>query len=100
MDNKVKNGKGCQGTCIKDTWTKPKRGVGLRVGGGVEWDGENVDNEKKKSCWVRVAVCVYVWMALPGNLVDGFPFLSTDRETKAEACSASLKERRIMCAHH
>ena len=31
-------GKGHQGTCIKDTWTKPK-GVGLRVGGedgGVE----------------------------------------------------------------
>ena len=28
-----KKGKGCQGTCIKDPWMKPK-GVGLRVGGG------------------------------------------------------------------
>ena len=26
-------GKGHQGTCINDTWTKPK-GVGSRVGGG------------------------------------------------------------------
>ena len=25
-DNKGKKGKGHQGTCIKDTWTKPKRG--------------------------------------------------------------------------
>ena len=37
-----------QGTCIKDTWTKPK-GVGLRVGGGDGWGrevwwGENGDN--------------------------------------------------------
>ena len=30
------NRKGCQGTCIKDTWTKPK-GDGLRVGGGDGW---------------------------------------------------------------
>ena len=30
------SGKGCQGTCIKDSWTKPK-GVGLRVGGGDGW---------------------------------------------------------------
>ena len=27
-------GEGFSGTCIKDTWTKPK-GVGSRVGGGV-----------------------------------------------------------------
>ena len=27
---------GCQGTCIKDTWTIPKR-VGSRVGGGDGW---------------------------------------------------------------
>ena len=27
-------GKGHQGTCIKDTWTKPK---GSRVGGGDSW---------------------------------------------------------------
>ena len=28
-----------QGTCIKDTWTKP-RGVGSRVGGRYGWGGE------------------------------------------------------------
>ena len=27
-----------QGTCMKDTWTKPK-GVGWRVGGGIGWMG-------------------------------------------------------------
>ena len=31
--NGGKKGKGPQGTCIKDPWTRPKR-VGLRVGGG------------------------------------------------------------------
>ena len=31
-------GKGHQGTCIKDTWGKPK-GVGSRVGGGVSGGG-------------------------------------------------------------
>ena len=41
-------GKKLSGTCIKDTWTKPKE-VGLRVGGGDEWEGgvwwdENGDN--------------------------------------------------------
>ena len=38
---------GHEGTCIKDTWTKPK-GVGSRVGGGNGWGGgwrgENGDN--------------------------------------------------------
>ena len=47
-DNGVKWRKGHQGTCIKDTWTKPK-GVGLRLGGGDGWGGgmglgENGDN--------------------------------------------------------
>ena len=47
-DSGEKQGKGHQGTCIKDTWTKPK-GVGLRVGGGDGWGrgawwGENGDN--------------------------------------------------------
>ena len=37
-DNGEKQGKGCQGTCIKDTWTKPK-GVGLRVGSRDGWGG-------------------------------------------------------------
>ena len=41
-------GKGFSGTCIKDTWTKPK-GVGLRSGGGGDWGwgqwcGENGDS--------------------------------------------------------
>ena len=36
--NGEKQGKVHQGTCIKDTWTKPK-GVGLRVGGGNGWGG-------------------------------------------------------------
>ena len=31
-------GKGCQGMCIKDPWTKPK-GVGSRAGGGDGWGG-------------------------------------------------------------
>ena len=30
------NGKVHQGTCMKDTWTKPK-GVGLRAGGRDGW---------------------------------------------------------------
>ena len=37
-DNGGKKGKGHQGTCIKDTWTKPKE-VASRVGGGDEWGG-------------------------------------------------------------
>ena len=44
-EGKYKNvGKGCQGTCIKDTWTKPKGG---RIEGGMwgwlgwgDWWGE------------------------------------------------------------
>ena len=37
MDNKGKKGKGHQETCIKDPWTKPKRG---RIEGGRwEWVG-------------------------------------------------------------
>ena len=38
-DNGGKKGKGHQGTCVKDLRTKPRRGVGLRVGGGSWWDG-------------------------------------------------------------
>ena len=34
-DNEGKKGKGHQGTCIKDPWTKPKRG---RIEGG-RWTG-------------------------------------------------------------
>ena len=32
-----KNGKGCEGTCIKDTWTNPK--VGRIEGGRWAWVG-------------------------------------------------------------
>ena len=36
-NNEGKKGKGCQGTCIKDTWTKP---MGGRIEGGRwEWVG-------------------------------------------------------------
>ena len=35
-DNGEKKGKGHQGTCIKDPWTKPKGG---RIEGG-RWQGE------------------------------------------------------------
>ena len=47
-DNGGERGKGCQGTCIKDTWTKPKGGRMERgrwgwVGLG-ELMGENGDN--------------------------------------------------------
>ena len=47
-DNGGKNGKGHQGTCIKDPWTKPRR-EGLKVGGVGGWGGvkcwwENGDN--------------------------------------------------------
>ena len=35
-DNGGKQGKGQQGMCVKDTWTKPK-GVGSRVGGKDGW---------------------------------------------------------------
>ena len=38
-----------QGTCIKDTWTKPK-GVGSRVGGGVGWGGGPWWGENGNSC--------------------------------------------------
>ena len=34
--NGEKKGKGCQGTFMKDTLTKPKGGR-IRVGGGDEW---------------------------------------------------------------
>ena len=32
------------GTCIKDTWTKPK-GVGSRVGSGYGWSGGSSGGE-------------------------------------------------------
>ena len=47
-DNGTKEGKGHQGTCIKDPWTKPKGGrmVGGRQGvwGGGKWWWANGDN--------------------------------------------------------
>ena len=45
---KLTKGKGCQGTCIKDTWTKPKGGkIEGRRWGLVDWKerwGEKGDN--------------------------------------------------------
>ena len=37
--NRGKKGKSCQGTCIKDPWTKPTWEGGLNVGGGIEQGG-------------------------------------------------------------
>ena len=52
-DNGGKKGKSCQGTCVKDTWTKLK-GIGSRVGGGDRgaWRGQKwrrlyLNNNKK-----------------------------------------------------
>ena len=47
-NNWGKQGRGHQGTCIKDTWTKPNK-VGLRVESGDGWGrgawwGANGDN--------------------------------------------------------
>ena len=44
-----KKGKGHQGTCIKDTWTKSRGRVEVGEGGGTGWcgvegRGENADN--------------------------------------------------------
>ena len=45
-DNKGKRGKGLQGTCIKNPWTKPKAGriEGESGWGGRKGMGENGDN--------------------------------------------------------
>ena len=37
VDNGEQKGNGHQGTYIKNIWTKPKKRVGLRVGGGDGW---------------------------------------------------------------
>ena len=51
-DNWGKWGTGCQGTCIKDTWTKPK-GVALKVGGGDDWGGEGMVWEKWRQLYLN-----------------------------------------------
>ena len=48
-NNRGKQGKGHQETCIKDTWTKPK-GVGSRVGGGDGWDRGECREENGDNC--------------------------------------------------
>ena len=57
MGNGGKKGKGCQGTCINDSWTKPKGGRteggrGGRVGQGKvvagKWRLLYLNNNKKK----------------------------------------------------
>ena len=42
-------GKGRQGTCIKDPWTRTK-GVGLREGGRGGWDGGELCGENGDNC--------------------------------------------------
>ena len=48
--NEGERGKHCQGTCIKDTWPKPKEvmmegGIWVCLGlGWTEWRGKNGEN--------------------------------------------------------
>ena len=51
-DNGEQKGKGHQGTCIKDTWTKPK-GVGWRVGGGGGQGVGGVVGEKWRQLYLN-----------------------------------------------
>ena len=46
--NRGKQGKGYQGTCIKDIWTKPKE-VGSRVRSGNGWSQGGLDEVKKET---------------------------------------------------
>ena len=48
-DNGAKKGNSCQGTCMKDPWTKPKR-VGMRGGGGGGWAGESGGGKMGDNC--------------------------------------------------
>ena len=62
MDNGGKKGKGCQGTCTKDTWTKPKAG---RIEGGKwgwlgsgrvvrrKWRQQYLNNNKKIKVYIK-----------------------------------------------
>ena len=43
-DNEGEMMKGCQGTCIKDPWTKPKGG---RESGGVKMETTVLNDNKK-----------------------------------------------------
>ena len=42
--NRGKKGKDCQGTCIKDPWTKTMGGLNVGVGRAGESNGGNEDN--------------------------------------------------------
>ena len=73
-------GKGHQGTCIKEPWTKPNGGRienGTWGWGGVKCWQENGDNctwtaiKKRKKCWedfiiycmnLYLAICVWYWL--------------------------------------
>ena len=50
--NGGKQGKGHQGTYIKDTWTNPK-GVGSRVGGGEGWSWGGIVREKWRQLYLN-----------------------------------------------
>ena len=41
------------GTCIKDTWTKPKRGVGSKGGSGDNWCGGGVVGGKWRQLYLK-----------------------------------------------
>ena len=50
-DNGGEGEKGCQGTCIKDTWTKPK---GVRIEGGRwGWLGQEVVRGKWRQLYLN-----------------------------------------------
>ena len=42
--------KGCQGTCIKDTWTKPRGRVEVGERGGFGWGGGEGWGENAGNC--------------------------------------------------
>ena len=48
-DDSGKKGKDCQGTCIKDTWTKSKEG--RIMGGRWEWLGRGNDAGKRRQLY-------------------------------------------------
>ena len=55
-----KKGKGLQGTCTEDPWTKPK-GVGLRVGGRGGWGREKGWYENGDNC-TSTTIIIYIYM--------------------------------------
>ena len=46
-------GEGFSGTTIKDTWTKSRGRVEVRVGGGFGWDGWGCGREKMQTTVIK-----------------------------------------------